>query len=293
MAVVNPGYRGIAYFDAISSYVRFADANITATQEVVAPDLIMGDADHDAYYYGPITVGGTISGPVTETFGSSGGLFEWAVQRPSPCRRLDDSDITLYYYCDSDGIAPGGVRTFTGMKCNSVNFSCTAGDVANFSIDLKGITAGSWSSATPPDYTTAEKLITWDKVSVAVTGSGPGATELQGANINYSAFDFTVSNNIDDAYSLSQTTLFPVDIVEGLRTITGTLTVYNTPHVDGVDSWDDYIAATVTYLTFNIGGLSLTMAVQLHRVQPASSTGLITSTVGFTGVTHQTGSPWE
>jgi len=46
-------------------------------------------------------------------------------------------------------------------------------------------------------------------------------------------------------------------------------------------------------LTFNIGNLAITMNVRFHRVQPASSTGLITSTVAFTGVGHQNGLPWE
>ena len=35
------------------------------------------------------------------------------------------------------------------------------------------------------------------------------------------------------------------------------------------------------------------MAVRFHRVEPASSVGPIISTIGFTGVSHQTGSAWE
>ena len=67
MGSVFPGYRGLADIGGVGQ-VRFADASITAKQEVEAPDLIMGDWDHDAYVYGKIEVGGTISGPVTETF---------------------------------------------------------------------------------------------------------------------------------------------------------------------------------------------------------------------------------
>ena len=63
---VNAGYRGIANIDGL--LVRFADANITARQTVDAPDLVMGDWDHDAYVYGKIDVGGTISGPITQSF---------------------------------------------------------------------------------------------------------------------------------------------------------------------------------------------------------------------------------
>ena len=290
MAQVHPGYRGIAIISAVTNEVRFADANITARQEINAPDLIMGDWDHDAYVYGPIEVGGTISGPVTETFasGAVGSLWDWAVKRTAPCGDLTTSTITLYYYC---GGTDGNTRTFQGMLGNSVNFSVAAGDIANFSIDVLGKSAGAWTNATPPHVTRAEKLITWDKVSVSVSGAGPGASAL--SNVNYSNFDFTISNNLETVYSLAQSNLFPFEIVPGLRTITGTLSVYNTPQADGVDTWDSYTAGNVSTLTFNIGTLSIDMKVQFHRIEPTSSVGPIISTLGFTGVTHQTGAAWE
>jgi hypothetical protein len=96
-------------------------------------------------------------------------------------------------------------------------------------------------------------------------------------------------------YSLGQSAtvgLFPVDIVPGLRTITGSISVYNTPQANGKDNWDDYLAADVSTIAFDIGGLALDMKVRFHRVEPASSTGPVISTIGFTGVTHQTGIAW-
>ena len=166
-----------------------------------------------------------------------------------------------------------------------MNFSCTAGDVAQFSIDVMGTAAGAWSDTNPPHITTSEKLITWDKVSVSLPG-GYGA-------LNYQSFSFDISNNLEAAYTLSQDNLFPVDIVPGLRSISGSLTVYNAPDFNGADAWDDYLATDTDSITFNIGDLSVTMKAVFHRVLPASSTGLVTSTVAFTGVGHQTGSPWE
>ena len=82
MAIVNPGYRGIAVVGGTN--VRFASADISAKQEVQADDLIMGDWDRDAWVYGKIEVGGSISGPVTETFASLDGIFGWACTRTAP-----------------------------------------------------------------------------------------------------------------------------------------------------------------------------------------------------------------
>jgi hypothetical protein len=177
------------------------------------------------------------------------------------------------------------------MLVNSLNFTCAAGDIANFSIDIMGSSAGAWQVQDPPHFTDAEKLITWDKVNVQVGGTGPGASVL--TSVNYSNFDFTIGNNLEMVYALNQANLFPFEIVPGLRTITGSLSVYNTPEVDGVDRWDDYLASNFSSIVFDVGGLTITMQVQFHRVEPASATGPIISTVGFTGVGHQTGSEWE
>jgi len=273
---IHPGYLGLVDISGVGR-VRFTDSNITARQEVNAPDIIMGDYDHDAYVFGKIEVGGTISGPVTETFGAAGGLWSWATSRTGTCKELSEAGVTVYYYCEKS-------RAFSGMKVNSVNFSCSAGDIAQFSIDLMGKSAADWGTGTT-SYEDAEKLITWDKVSVSVGGTGPGATAL--TNVSFSNFDFTVSNNLEPVYSLSQANLFPVQVVEGLRTITGSLSVFNAPEVDGVETWDEYVAANVSTLTFNVGDLSVTANVQFHRVEPAASVGPVVSTVAFTGVTHQ------
>ena len=273
---IHPGYLGLVDISGVGR-VRFTDSNITARQEINAPDIIMGDYDHDAYVFGKIEVGGTISGPVTENFGDAGGLWDWSTSRTGTCKELAEAGVTVYYYCEKS-------RVFSGMKVNSLNFSCAAGDIAQFSLDLMGRSAASWGTGTS-SYEVAEKLITWDKVYVQVGGGGPDAGKL--TNVSFSNFDFTISNNLEPVYSLSQPDLFPVQVVEGLRTITGSLSVFNAPEVDGVDSWDDYVASDVATLTFSIGALSVTFNCQFHRVEPAASVGPVVSTVAFYGVTHQ------
>jgi len=291
---VHAGYRGIARFSTVTEDVRFADANITARQEINAPDLIMGDWDHDAYVFGKIEVGGSISGPVTETFAdAAGGLFPWAVKRNGNCGTLDPADLELWYYCGTGT----NYRSFTGLFCNSIQFSCAAGDVAQFSIDVVGTSATALTNSTAPQRTTAEKLVTWDKVGVTIT-AGDIVIPVTG---RYSNFDFTIANNVETVYGLGQTDLFPFDIVPGLRTITGSLSVYNTPNFPGANDYEAYCADQPATISFSIGGstacgstsLDIDMKVRFHRIEPTSAVGPIVSTVAFTGVTHQTGSPWE
>ena len=83
---------------------------------------------------------------------------------------------------------------------------------------------------------------------------------------------------------------FPFDIVPGLRTITGSLSVYNIPKVDGVTGYNTpaWAAANTATLTFTIAGTDYEFKCRFHRVEPTSSVGPIISTVAFTGVGAQT-----
>lgn len=293
MADVFAGYRGLVDIAAVGQ-VRFADASITARQTVEIPDLIMGDVDHDAYVYGKIEVGGSISGPVTETFISGsggGGLWDWGAKRYGDCLTMEDNDVDVYYYC---GGSNNRHRQFTGMYVNTLGFSCAAGDIAQFNMDLMGKSAGDWDQNDPPLFTTAEKLITWDKVTISIVVGDESFTVP--SNIQYSNFDLTISNNLQPVYTLGQNDtvgLFPFEIVPGLRTVNGSISVYNTPQADGVDKWDDYVAANFGTITFNIATLTITMNARFHRVEPASSVGPIVSTIGFTSVGALTGAEWR
>ena len=295
--LVNAGYRGIA--DIAGTQLRFADANITARQEIEAPDLVMGDWDRDAYVYGKIEVGGSISGPVTETFVSalSGtSLLEWACGRTTDCGELTTNDVHLYYYCGSD-------REFTNLYVNSFNFSVAAGEVSQFSLDVIGTGAQDFGTTSPaPAFQDAEKLLTWDKVNVSLLSS---SSDTQGGDpgsfvgLGFSNFEFTVNNNVQPLYGLGQADLFPFDIVPGIRQISGSLSVYNTPSFNGADAFDNYCAGNESVLRFSLGStcigqtIDVDLRVRFHRIEPTLNSGAIISTVGFTGVSHQSGAPWD
>jgi hypothetical protein len=296
---VNAGYRGIALIDGLP--FRFSDANIAAKQTVQAPDLVMGDWDKDAYVYEKVDISGSINGPVTETFlDSQDGILGWAAGRDPLCGGLETKNIELQYYC-------GHSRSFENLFVNSMSFSVAAGDIAQFSIDVIGAELGTTASPNPPEhFTKAEKLLTWDKVNVVIdnaeslTDPVPTTTPTDTNGLKYSNFEFSVNNNVEPVYGLGQDNLLPFDIVPGIRTITGSISVYNVPDFDGALTFEDYCSGNESIISFSLSSLcsggsptAVAMRVRFHRIEPTLSSGVIISTVGFTGVSHQSGFPWD
>jgi hypothetical protein len=305
--------------------LRFESADISAKQSVNAPDLVMGDWDRDAYNYGKIEHNGTISGPITESFISSQitgeSVFEWASSRDTDCGLLDFRDIELYYYC-------GRARAFKDFMANSLTFTAQAGEVATFSVDTIGVFAADWNkdcAGAPksntnddfglivdvdggnfPHYPDSEKLLTWDKLSLSInpTVGDPLPTDIPSViDVPFQNFTFTVSNSVEPQFSLGQGDLNPYQLVEGIRQISGSLTAFNLPEFDGFQKFEDYCAGNEHQITFSLSTccepyrpaapFSVTMKVRFHRIEPSLSTGVITSNLAFTGVSHQSGVPWD
>lgn len=284
MAQINPGYMGSLNIQGIATPLRFSSASVSAKQEVEAPDLIMGDFNRQSWVYGKIEVGGSISGPVAENFAAAGAsVWGWGTSRTA-CGNLGSKNITLTYFCGPEN----GSQIINGCLVNTISFSATAGEVAEFSLDVIGTSVedfdeGATGSLNPDE----EKLVTWDQVSVGISNGLHALT-----NVNFESFSFEVSNNVEARYAITQDPvgtqeLFPFLLVPGLRTITGTLTAYNIPPAIGVKKWSEYEASDVSLLTFNIGGAPVSANVAFHRIEPQNDVGPITSTLAFTGVTSQ------
>tara|TARA_R110000824_G_scaffold148242_3_gene317901 strand:+ start:76416 stop:77303 length:888 start_codon:yes stop_codon:yes gene_type:complete len=291
MAIVNPGYTGFASVGGTN--IRFTDANIAAKQDINAPDMVMGHWDHNAYVFNQISIDGSISGYVTETFADAAdGLWTWATNRANAgaCGELETKVVDLYYFCDTSKPYGFSGRTFPGMLANSINVSVTAGDIANFSIDVIGDTLPT-DTSTSTLLTDEEKLVTWDVLNVTVV-DGQGAT--WSGDEAFSAFDITIGNNIEAVYAIGEPDLTPFALVPGLRSINGSLTAYNAPNVHGADTWTDYLADSQGTLSFSLptsgGGITtFNILVQFHRVEATAQVGPITSTISFTGVGDQSG----
>ncbi len=287
MANVHAGYRGILDLGN-GVKLRFVDAGISAKQAVEIPDMVMGDWDHDDYAYGKVEVGGSISGLVDENFQAS--IWDWGFCRDS-CGLLTPKSPSLYYYCDSAGKRS---QTFDTLYVNTLNFSCAAGDIANWSVDVIGKKASAFSETSPANVTDVYKLITWDKIGLVIT---PGSDMGTPTAVAFQNIEFSIANNVAPVYAIGDTTamplpdrLFPYEVVPGIRTITGSLTGFDIDDTfSGFGNWDAYDTGYggLCTMAFAIGALNVSFRVRFHRIDPKMGVGPITSTIAFSGVGHQ------
>lgn len=283
MATVHAGYMGI--LSAGGTYIRFTDANISAKQGIEIPDLVMGDWDHDAAAYGKIEVNGSINGLVENDFGTT--VWDWGWTRTAPCGTLSKKNVTLYYYCEDSGKSVA----FTDMYVNSIGVSCSAGDIANWTLDVIAKTAGTFGNGLgSAPKKTSTKLVTWDAVTLNITAADGISASIK----KYQNFELTCTNNVEAIYAMKDSAgdLFPVEVVPGIRTITGSLTGYDIDATLGAGK-NNYSAWTAgSDCTLTVGGIwgvtAKAFKVRFHRIEPSATSGVITSSIGFTGVSSQT-----
>jgi hypothetical protein len=282
-SIIKPGFRGYAEIDGQTPRVRirFNSCSLNATQDIEAPDMVMGDDTHDAWAYGKIEVAGTISGPVTESTGTFIDILEANI--------TDGVQINVKYF-------EGYTRAFTGCRLNSFTFNVSAGEVVNYSLDIIGVRR---EDTDPPDmvgFTKGEKLVTWDKASFRV-GSLKFDEDVDWSTIydtltfqaGLQSFSFTASNNITRQFILGESDLFG-DLVEGMKSVEGSISSYTEKSSTGVGSganfWDQYDGDYAYPIRFDIGSnLRVTAAVRFHRGTTELAVGPIVTAIGFKGVT--------
>lgn len=289
---LHGGFMGTATIGDES--VRFNSCSILAKQEVITKDLVQGNWQKMAFVYGPVTVGGSLGGPLTASFTSD--LVTWATHR-TDCGVLDTvKDIDVRYYCgsnDADANAKAG-RKYKNCYINSLQLDCTAGDMANFTIDVMGKEKpDNWGGGSTKD-SKIDKFLTFDMVTVTLgSNSGPTTT------LPFQSLNFTWNNNLSPQYRLGQNSaqgtmpgvgLYPFDILSGIANVEATITTFDIATTfDGYESWDSYAAQYYNTLTINLGGL-ITISAQgnFNRVETTLAPDLITSSIKFTGIGDQT-----
>ena len=285
----HAGYMGYAKLGATT--IRITGSSLNPVQAINAPDLVQGEYNKRAWNYGAIETGGNITGPLGEV--SSVALTDYAWYRETDGdRMLYPIDVDLYFYKATGNSG----RKFAGCQVDSYALSITAGDVANFTAEFFGkqVTAigGSVFNATE-----CEKLITWDRCGLSGWLSGGGALNLedyiQGWSLN-------INNNLKRIQRVGQDDLFPVDILAGIRDITGSVTIYAddlnndllttlgvTPYFGADDSSADptgYVASSVTTLVFEAGPISFNINCNFDRTAANATTDTMQYTANFTGL---------
>ncbi len=258
---IFPGFTGALTINGQS--IRFESASIAPKQDVNLPDLVTGTYRKSSYNFSKVEVGGSASGPVDELFGE--GLWNLAFQR-GECSALKEAPFSVLYYCN------GGGLTVTTGGINTMKLSCTAGEVANWSIDVIG--AGYSASAAPAQSDFAQrKLVTWDAFNV----TSPFGDSVQ-------QFEVNVNNNATAVWAMAGN-YFPYAIIGGLRMITGSVTVYDPNGTDG--GTDTYANATASG-DFRIQGAGIDIdfngKVAWARIEPKLGVGPFMATYQFTVV---------
>ena len=289
--IIKPGFTGWARLESTPDpfYIRFNSCTLNATQEVVAPDMVMGDYTHNAWAHGKIEVGGALSGPITE----NSMQFLNAIWYDDFTTDFCDysNDIIVKYY-------DGYTRLFKGMVANSVTFNVTAGEVVNFTLELMGtgfetLPDTSYMSSAY-DLTYTSKLVTWDKSAMYVGNrrtTNTGFTELT----TLQSFNITITRNVTRQFKIQASNLFG-DLVQGMSAITGTCVAFDMKTGvgfaardgagSGVYHWDEYLNDYFWPIKFNIGDYEVGGTVVFHRATSELSATPVLTTMGFTGVGH-------
>lgn len=284
--VIQPGFTG--YITSGGHVLRFNSCSLAATQEVEAPDMVMGDYTHNAWAYGKIEVAGQISGPMTE---NSMAFIDhvWTTQ---------GSTLDVKYYA-------GYTRSFTNIWANSLTINVTAGDVAQFTLDLIGNTISTAAHPTMTWYTDTEKLLTWDKCAMYYGKVTESTISTNNILPYLQSFSITVSNNITRQFYIKASDLFG-DLVRGMSAVTGNCVAYNLKAGEnmaqtvqdqgymaegrytgsGANFWDDYANNAYYPIRFSLGGTEVACTVVFHRATSELSVGPVLSTIAFTGIGH-------
>lgn len=210
-----------------------------------------------------ISIGGGFSFPATGAVSSNNfeKLFEHA--------KIGDYFTFDFQYHRGLG---QDARRFIDCRVNQFTFSITAGDILNISVDI--FAKDMEESGSVSNYQIAEKLITWDKVTVNADGV-TGDSGIQGV-------EFSINNNIQNIYTVipdQDNKLLPKDLRLGMQEVTGNISVYNIPG-------QSFITTTTgsTDISITAPGWSKTIKSILKPQEMGGTLGPIITSVPFVGV---------
>ena len=259
---VHMGYVGSVQIGAGKYFCTGSSLNPVQTLNM--PDLVQGHPSHHAWAWGKIEIGGNVSGVLTE---DSGSLWNTAYNRETSLDHMPSIVVNICYY-RSIG------RQFTGAQINSLEMSVTAGDVANFTVDFMATAANTNQNPVVAD---CKKLVTWD------------ACSFTGVSGDVQSISCSLNNNLQRVYVCGPTSADynPFDVVAGMRTIGGSVTIY-AEGAPGINAAKDSYGATTAEggasCTAVFGPITVAMTnCQLHRSQAALKTDVAIYTVEYKG----------
>ena len=290
---IHMGYMGHCKIGGTQYLITGSSLN--PVQTVNAPDLVQGFEMRKGWNYAKVEIGGNVTGPLHEYATS---LWGETIDRSADHDHLLNPVVVDIAYYKGEGLR------FENAWINSLEIAATAGEVVNFTADFLGSKFDeSAAHTTAVDELTewsvapCSKLVTWDRVQF--TAAGVTMDNIQ-------SFTLTVNNNLERIYSIKDgvtVDLYPVDVVAGIREVTGSVSLYaegpvympsaNFPIAKfGAQDFDSYQATDRTNVTFRVGGANgggdvipaTTIAVVFHRPEASAVTGPTIYTLNYTAV---------
>lgn len=272
---VHMGYVGQAKIK--DTWYLMTGSSLNATQAVEAPDTVGGAAMRKGAIHGKIEIGGNITGPIHE-YASE--LYEFSMDRTTELDHMANQFTVLISYYQKGG------TQFDNCVVNSLQLSCTAGEVATFTLDVIGLSAAASNGAVANTSVPCSKLMTWDQCTV--TGAPAAMDQIQSINM-------TLNNNVQRAYVIGQADFFPADIPCGFREMSGTISAYaeGSPFDagGGADTWAESNITDATALSLAIGTVMTMNCVKpiYHRAEGQGQTGPAIYTLNYTGICEPSG----
>jgi hypothetical protein len=299
---INQGYRGLLLLGG--SKIRCSSFGMNVSQDFEAYNHVMGLNDFvlapTATKFEipgviqkqkviirpkPFVISGAAAFPLTD-----GMDFPTIFEYIRTGEYLDE--LTFEYFCNDPEGAGGDTksgRKFIDCRFDTLSISATAGDVVTISTNIfaKGIEE---ADASPTPYTTAEKLVTWEKVELTIDDTLIDASLIQG-------FQLDIKNNVQPVFTASPdnpiNSLGPHDLRIGMQDVSGTLNVYG---MDGVDFLADCgggaSPSDSSEIKLKIGGGAILDATINCVFLPRNTNGAVStivSAIPFMGVDYALG----
>lgn len=274
MSDINPGYIGFANIDG--RIIRCNSFNADPQQTSLFYNHIMGLNDFGSgddtkiEKPGEVQIQRTIWRPSTiiinaslscyATENTSDFLFQQAVNGGYI------NQINFKYFCG------GGDRIIDG-RIDQFTLNVSAGDMLTMSANILANDIDAYDVAT--NYTTAEKIITWDKVKVEIDGFK--------RNDLIQSFSLNIANNVKPVYTNkdgSFQALYPSDLRVGMQEVSGTIDYYIK---DGGDLPMD-AGTNISRISFSSPGLNFHINAILYPYKSESNMGPYITNIPFVGV---------
>ena len=263
------GFTGLATIDRTGSSdlsFRFGDSAITVTQDQTNYTPVFGGSGLRRIFRPNVgEIGGRIGGPLTENIvdelydiSTSGEIF----------------DLILMYYRNSGPGSTSSSRRYTGCVVDSFTLECRAGEIVQFSLDLKARDHETLDYYMPAGASDTSKLVTWDKCSIA------GAYPL-GSGYYMSSFNYVINNNLVTIRTAAG--IRPYAINQAVQNVHGNIVLYgkNRPYFESGAS--NRYSLAMRSMTFSVEDLSVTHKGAFHWTEDNPLTPeVVVSTIHWT-----------